>query len=81
MNGSAARPNPSFGYWRGGGSDGMPLAEGQGSNMGLKQQGAGVFSAGIGAPGGVTWEPTIIYLFILIIAEMFVFGFISRMLR
>ena len=76
-----SRPNPSFGYWRGGGSDGMPLAEGQGSGMGPKNQGTGLLSAGIGMPSGVSWEPTVVYLFLLIIAEMFVFGLISRALR
>jgi hypothetical protein len=32
-----------------------------------------------GSPSG--WEPTVVYLLILILAEMIVFGFISRMLR
>lgn len=31
--------------------------------------------------GGGGWEPTVVYLLILIVAEMIVFGFISRMLR
>jgi hypothetical protein len=31
--------------------------------------------------GGGGWEPTVVYLLILILAEMIVFGFISRMLR
>jgi hypothetical protein len=31
--------------------------------------------------GGGGWEPTVVYLLILIVAEMVVFGFISRMLR
>ena len=34
---------------------------------------------GWGGSGG--WEPTVVYLLILIVAEMIVFGFISRMLR
>ena len=38
---------------------------------------------GIGAtqtgPGG--WHPTVLYLFVLILAEMFVFGLIARILR
>jgi hypothetical protein len=50
--------------------------------MGPKLQGLGVFSQGQGAPGGTgAWEPTVLYLFILIIAEMIVFGFIARSLR
>jgi len=40
-----------------------------------------VLSQGQGASAGVSWEPTVIYLLIFIIAEMAVFGFISRMLR
>lgn len=75
-----SRPSSAFGYWRGGGSDGMPLAQGQGSSMGPRNQGAGFFSQGQG-PVSVSWEPTILYLFVLIIAEMVVFGFIARALR
>lgn len=79
--GYASYPNPAFGYFRGTGSEG-PLAGGQGSNMGPKLQGMGIFSQGQGAPGsGSGWDPTIVYLFLLILAEMIVFGFISRMLR
>ena len=48
---------------------------------GPKLQGLGIFSQGQGAPGGSGWEPTVIYLLILIVAEMIVFGFISRALR
>jgi hypothetical protein len=77
-----SRPSSSLGYWRGGGSDGVPLAGGQGSNMGPKNQGLGFFSQGQGSMGdGSGWEPTVVYLLILIVAEMFVFGFIARMLR
>ena len=31
-------------------------------------------------PGG-GWHPTILYLFVLVLAEMFVFGVIARLLR
>jgi hypothetical protein len=48
---------------------------------GPKLQGLGIFSQGQGPPGASGWDPTIVYLFLLIIAEMFVFGFISRVLR
>ncbi len=42
----------------------------------------GFFTSPQGAPaGGGGWEPTVVYLLILIVAEMIVFGFISRMLR
>ncbi len=39
-----------------------------------------VLSQGQG-PTQVGWEPTVVYLLILIVAEMVVFGFISRTLR
>ena len=78
--GYASYPNPAFGYWDGGGADG-PLSGGQGSMMGLKEQGKNLFTAGQGPSGAGGWNPTIVYLFLLVIAEMFVFGFISRMLR
>jgi hypothetical protein len=29
----------------------------------------------------VSWEPTVVYLLLLILAEMIVFGLISRLLR
>lgn len=35
----------------------------------------------VGPPGSTGWEPTIMYLFVLIIAEMFVFGVVSRLLK
>jgi hypothetical protein len=38
-------------------------------------------STGQGAPGASGWTPTITYLIVLMIAEMVIFGFISRMLR
>jgi hypothetical protein len=43
----------------------------------------GFLSKPQGAPGSGAggWEPTVVYLLILIVAEMVVFGFISRMLR
>lgn len=68
-------PTQSFGYYRG-----APLAGGQGSGMGAQVSGSNVFSAGQGATAGTTgaWSPTILYLFVLILVEMFVFAFISR---
>ena len=67
-------PSSSFGYYRG-----TPFAGGQGSGQGQAVNGMGVFSAGQGNGGNATgWSPTILYLFALIIAEMFIFGFIGR---
>lgn len=33
------------------------------------------------AATSVSWEPTVVYLLLLILAEMVVFGLISRLLR
>ena len=38
-----------------------------------------ILTAGQGTDGG--WHPTVIYLILLTIAEMIVFGFISKALR
>ena len=33
------------------------------------------------APGAGGWHPTVLYLFALVLAEMFVFGLVARLLR
>ena len=40
-------------------------------------------TTGQGAPGASAggWQPTVIYLLILVVAEMAIFGFISKALR
>ena len=35
----------------------------------------------VGAPGASGWEPTVLYLFVLLLIEMFVFGLIAQLLR
>lgn len=72
-----AKPTSSFGYYRG-----SPLFGGEGSGQGPAVSGTNVFSAGQGASGstGSSWSPTILYLFVLILVEMFVFAFIARRL-
>jgi hypothetical protein len=77
-----ARPTPSFGYWRGGMSDG-PLSQNQGSyHYGPAQQGAGLLPPGLGNPAGDTgWSPTLTYLFVLIVAEIILFGVLGRVLK
>ena len=42
---------------------------------------SGIFSApgSVGEGGG--WTPSVLYLLLLVVAEMFVFGFIARTLR
>lgn len=78
--GFANQPPQSQGYYKGVGEG--PFAGGQGSMAGPKLQGLGFFSSGQGAPASAgSWDPTIVYLLLLTIGEMVVFGVISRMLR
>ena len=79
--GYANQPNPSFGYYQA--LPNGPYAGGQGSMAGPKIQGLGFLSKGQGPTAGTggSWDPTIIYLLLLTIGEMVVFGFVSRMLR
>ena len=78
----ASRPSSSFGYWRGGMSDG-PLAYNQGSRAyGQANSGAGMLPQGYGPPGGDTgWTPTLTYLVVLVVAEMIAFKILARVLR
>ena len=69
------RPSSSVGFWRGSGTNAG--ISGLGGDM--PNTSSGIFSAPSGTGGG--WEPSVLYLLLLIVAEMFVFGFISRMLR
>ena len=68
-------PTQSFGYYRG-----TPYYGGEGSGTGGVMAGTGVFSAGQGPQqaSGNAWNPTILYLFVLILAEMFLFAWIGR---
>jgi hypothetical protein len=75
-----ARPSSSFGYWRGGMSDG-PLAQGQGSGYGQANSGVGMFPQGSGSATASGWSPTITYLLIFVVAEIVAFGFLARALR
>lgn len=71
-----SRPTSSFGYYRG-----NPIYQNEGSNQGVNMAGSNVFSAGSGTATGSdnsTWTPTILYLVVFIIVEMFVFAFIAR---
>ena len=78
----AARPSSSFGYWRGGMSDG-PLAQGQGSRVyGQANSGAGIFPQGSGpVDSGSGWHPTVIYLLAFVTVEIVAFGLLARVLR
>lgn len=72
-----AAPTSSYGYYRG-----NPQFMGYGSGQGQNVAGNGQFAQGQGAlTGGANnsnWTPTILYLFVLVFAEMFVFGILSR---
>ena len=75
-----SRPSSSFGYWRGGMPDG-PLWKNQGSGMGQAAQGAGILPPGVGLPAPPSWTPTLTYLFVLIIAEMVLYGCLRKVLK
>jgi len=72
-------PSSSLGYWRGTQGLSGPPAEG----TVLMAQGTAGFSTGTGAIsiGGTQWHPSILYLLVLIVAEMFVFHAIGRILK
>jgi hypothetical protein len=72
-------PSSSAGYWRGTGIQGLGAADR--SEMGTATQGVGLQSQGTVQVAGQDWHPTVIYLLVLVIAEMFVFGFIGRILK
>ena len=77
----ASRPSSSFGYWRGGMSDG-PLTQNQGSRVyGQASSGAGLFMQGQGPPGGAAaWSPTVTYLLVFVVAEMIIFKLLAGVL-
>jgi hypothetical protein len=69
-------PNQSQGYYLG-----SPLNAGSGSGMGGQVAGMGSLAAGQNVTiAGQDWHPTVLYLAALVVAEMFVFGLIGRML-
>lgn len=70
-------PNQALGYDRMGRHLGSIGGEVAASTSELAQG----LGGGQGAPGSTGWEPTILYLFVLVLAEMFVFGLIARLLR
>jgi hypothetical protein len=66
-------PTSSFGYYRG-----TPYYQGEGAGQGGIVAGQGVFSAGQGNASATGWSPTILYLFVLLLAEIVIFGIIAR---
>lgn len=76
----ASLPSSSFGYYRGtpyvgGGAHG-------GGGQGQQMAGSNTFAQGQGPTGGTStgWNPTILYMFGLIVAEMIIFGILARKL-
>jgi hypothetical protein len=68
-----AKPTSVFGYYRGAPYDGFtPAKEGAG-----QVSNSNVFAAGTTNANG-TWTPTILYMFVLIFVEMFVFALIAK---
>lgn len=70
-----AKPTSSFGYYRG-----WPIYGGDTGTEGPQVSGSNVFSQGQGgtATGSGAWTPTILYMFVLILVEMFIFAWIAR---
>jgi len=66
-------PSSPYGYY-----PGSPQYGGYGSGNGPNVSGLSQFAQGQGSVDNTSWNPTILYLFVLIIAEMFVFAFLSR---
>jgi len=73
-------PASGLGYWRGAQGISGPSSEGI-KSMGVQTEGVGMQSTGTVSVAGSEWHPTIIYLFVLLIAEMIVFGVIGRVLK
>jgi len=71
-------PNQALGYDRAA----LHLG-GMGSGMGQASAGTSQLAQGLGGVtvAGQTWHPTILYLFALIIAEMFVFALVGQLLK
>lgn len=72
-------PAQGLGYTRG--SDFQ--AGGSGSGMGEMAQGTSQLGQGLGSVGGMAgdWEPSVLFIFGLVIAEMIFFHILSRVLK
>lgn len=76
-----AAPTSSFGYYRGAPQVGGGAQSGGG--QGVAMAGTNAFSQGQGPVSSASaggWNPTLLYLFGLIIGEMIIFGIIARKL-
>lgn len=65
----------SFGYYRG-----TPYFKGSGSGMGPVVSGVNSYAPGQGNVNTTQgqWTPTVLYLFVFVIVEMFFFGILSK---
>jgi len=72
-------PSSSVGYWRGTWGLSGPPAEGTVT----MPQGTAGFSIGTGAVsiGGTQWHPSILYMLVLVAAEMVAFHALGRILK
>lgn len=74
-------PSSSFGYTAGNQFQYGGGAQ-SGGGYGNQMAGKGIFAQGNGPTAGEAtgWTPTILYMFVLVIGEMIVFGILSRKL-
>lgn len=77
FQGRAAYPQQGIGYSRG-----SMDASGSGSGMGNMAQGTASLGSGLGSISSIggAWEPSVLYLVGLVIAEMIVFHVLGRVL-
>ena len=80
FRGRAAFPGSDQGYTRPGNDF---LYGGSGSGMGVPAQGTASLGQGLGPITGMAggWEPSVLYLLFLVIAEMIAVHLLSRMLK
>jgi hypothetical protein len=75
QNFTSAYPTSSFGYYRG-----TPYWGNDGSGKGPDMAGNSAFAAGQGTNADTGWEPSIPFLFGMVILEMIVFAWLAKKL-
>jgi hypothetical protein len=75
VSGFYNRGPQSFGYYRG-----NPLFGGQGAGQGVDMAGSNSYAAGQGPGAGTVGglHPSVIYMIVLVIVEMFVFAWLAK---
>jgi hypothetical protein len=71
-------PNQAAGYDRHSRHLGVMEGSGMGANMSTSALGAGT---GANTEGSAGWQPTVLYLFAFMLAEMVVFGIVAKLLQ